>query len=177
MDKNLLKFFNYEINAVKLSDNVILSREKIPNGADCFYLNFYDDKGKDLGRHIGFKNLNSKTNEVTSDKKPMSTGGKKPYLMLMINEIEDLRKKDVKNVEELIGYVASMGKYIEWNTGKLIKKRSKKALQYKDLLELYGCSNKKLNKMLKLMKEHDLLYSTDEGYFISQKYIKKGKSK
>lgn len=117
--------------------------------------------------------------EVETKEKPppKHTGGKKPYLMLMINEIEELRKQGVKNIEELIGYVACLGKYIEWNTGRLIHTRKKTPLQYKDLLEIYKCSNKKLNKILNELKEHGLLFKTEEGYFVSTKFIKKGRTK
>lgn len=108
---------------------------------------------------------------------PKHTGGKKPYIMVMQEEVERLRSEGVKGVEELIGYCVSMGKYIEWNTGKLIHKRSKKPLKYSDLLDIYKCSNNKLSRMISEMKEHDLLYKTEEGYFISSRLLKKGKGK
>lgn len=178
MDENIIKFLNKEVNVLPLYDEkgkliTTISRESMPNGVECLYINYIDgDKIVPMYSPL-FYNPNKKE----KSEKPKNTGGRKPYIMLMIDEMEELRKKGVKNVEELIGYVVCLGKYIEWHTGRLIHKRSKKPLQYNDLLAIYGCSNNKLNKMLKLMKEHDLLYHTKEGYFISQKYIKKGKSK
>ena len=169
----MLKFLNYETNVVLIGGYFMISREIAPNGYEHIteYIITSD------GEKVEYRKFwhNPKITEV--DKKPKHTGGKKPYLMVMINEIEKLRDQGVKNVEELIGYVACLGKYIEWNTGRLIHKRSKKPIQYKDLVEIYKVSKPKLNKMINLMKEYDLLYYTDEGYFISSKYVKKGKSK
>lgn len=173
LDKEIAKFIDMETNAFQ--GTFIVSREKTPNGYERIIYKIiggvYDGMLFDAHwRKIGEP-------PTLEEKKPKSTGGKKPYLMLMVDEIKELKKSGVKNVEELIGYVVCLGEFIEWNTGRLIHKRSKKPIQYKDLLEIYSCSKPKLNKMINLMKEHDLLYYTDEGYFISQKYIKKGKSK
>lgn len=178
MNKDLLKYLNRDTNALLIYDKEgnqlgALGREITPTGIECLNISLLvRGELKPLYPKLWF-NPNEK---IPKNEKPKNTGGKKPYLMLMIDEIEELRN-EVKNVEELIGYVACLGKYIEWNTGKLINKRSKKPLKYIDLLQIYKCSNNKLNKMIKLMKDHDLLYYTDEGYFISQRYIKKGKSK
>lgn len=172
MDENLLKFLNGETNVYE--GPLKLTRDKTNNGPQYIRVCLPNLEGITNDELYKFWH-NPKTNKKNKET-PKHTGGKKPYLMLMIDEIEELRSQGVKNIEELIGYVACLGKYIEWNTGKLIHKRSKKPIQYKDLLNIYGCSNKKLNKMINLMKEHDLLYHTDEGYFISSKYIKKGKS-
>lgn len=170
----MLRFLNKETDVVLIGGYFMISREIATNGYEHIteYIITSDDEKIEYRKFW----YNPKINEV-KDKKPKHTGGKKPYLMVMINEIEKLREQGVKNVEELIGYVACLGKYIEWNTGRLIHKRNKKSIQYKDLLEIYGCSKPKLNKMINLMKEHDILYYTEEGYFISTVYIKKGKSK
>jgi len=173
MDENIVKYANKEVN-VFTTGNFKTTREIAPNGLEYIQEYIIDGEEELLFRCFWY-NPNRK---VVKDKtKSKNTGGKKPYLMLMTNEIEELRGKGVKNVEELIGYTVSLGKYVEWNTGKLINNRSKKTLQYKDLISLYKCSKPKLNKMLKLMKDNDLLYHTDEGYFISSKYIKKGNTK
>jgi hypothetical protein len=98
----------------------------------------------------------------------------------MVDEFEILREKGIENIEELIGYVTSIGKYIEWGTGKLIDKRQRLkkkqvALKYDDLLEIYGCSRTKLGKMLKTMYDNEIITHTNEGYFISSNFFKKGK--
>lgn len=172
MDKNILKFLNYETNVLIIDGKYRMEREIAPNGTE-FIMQFFMDDNHEYEFYSYWYNPKKKQ----KSNNPKHTGGKKPYLMLMIDEIEKLREKGVKNVEELIGYVVCLGKHIEWNTGRLIHKtRSKKPLKYQDLLEIFKCGNKKLNNMLKVMKENDLLHRTEEGYFISTKYIKKGKS-
>lgn len=170
----MLRYLNYETNTVIIGGYFMISREVAPNGYEFITESIISDEGKSTIYKEYWHNPKA---NVDAKKTPKHTGGKKPYLMLMVDEIEELRNQGVKNVEELIGYVVSLGKNIEWNTGKLIHKRSKKPIQYKDLVEIYKVSKPKLNKMINLMKEHNLLYYTDEGYFISSKYIKKGKSK
>ena len=40
---------------------------------------------------------NPKGNIVKDKTKSKNTGGKQPYLMLMVNEVENLKKKDLDN--------------------------------------------------------------------------------
>jgi hypothetical protein len=168
MDKELQKYINRSSNL--FVGELKVTRDVSANGWE--YIRICLPDGKELYTH--WHNPNKKPK---SDTPPKHTGGKKPYLMLMVDEIEKLRKDGVKNVEELIGYIVCLGKSIEWNTGRLIHKKSKEPLRYVDLLEIYGCSKPKLNKMLRLMKENELLYHTDSGYYVSPRYIKRGKMK
>jgi len=180
MDKQLLKFINKEVNAAEA--DTLITRETTSNGMEYITISLkINNEYKQL--YSFWHNQKKKNreppvvndNNTVEEKKPKTTGGKKPYLMLMIKEIKALHDKGVKNVAELIGTVACLGENIEWNTGRLIKKRTKQALKYKDLQEILGYSNGKLSKILNELKEHDLLFKTEEGYFISSKYIKKGK--
>jgi len=171
MDKELLKYLNHGSNIY--IGELKITRDIAPNGREYIRICLPDESGgsgKQLYEHWYNPSAKKKTTES-----PKHTGGKKPYLMLMVDEVEKLREGGVKNVEELIGYVVCLGKYVEWNTGRLIHKKNKTPLKYSDLLKIYGCSKPKLNKMISLMKEHELLYYTDMGYYISSKYIKKGK--
>jgi len=170
MRKELLDFLNGITNAVILGDTV-LSREIAPNGYQHLFLNTVEDNVNIFEVWYNPKQKNSNKGP------PKHTGGKKPYIMLMVDEVEKLRNQGVGNVEELIGYLVCLGKYIEWNTGRLVQKRSKKPLKYADLQKIFPCGNRKLNKILAELKEHDLLFGTKEGYFVSTRFIKKGKTK
>lgn len=170
IEKNLIRFLNREINVVRVS-YIITRVQTFSNGVDHIVA-----RPEGSSFFFEFEKYYNSTQQQKNDH-PKHTGGKKPYIMLMIEEVEDLRKKGVKNVEELIGYLVCLGRYVEWSTGRLVKKRSKKPLQYKDLKEIFPCGNKKLNRVLSDLKEHDLLYSTQEGYFVSNRIIKKGRKK
>lgn len=166
MDKEFLKYLNRESNIC--IGELKITRDVAPNGSE--YITVCMSDGRELYTFWHNPRKAERKNE-----NPKHIGGRKPYLMLMIGEIKKLKEQGVKNVPELVGYLVSLGDNIEWNTGRLIHKRSKKSLQYKDLLEVCGCSKPKLNKLLAQMKELDLLYYTSEGYFVSSRLIKKGK--
>ncbi len=170
MDKKILAFINGFVNAVRHGD-LLISRESSPNGSQIVRVKVITEDSEILMYEFWH---NSKK-ESKDNSSPKHTGGKKPYIMVMVEEIEKLRmKEEVKNVEELIGFLVCLGQYIQWNTGKLIHKRSKKLIQYKDLQNIFGYGNKKLNRILSELKKHDLLFGTQEGYFISSRFIKKG---
>lgn len=171
VEKDLVKFLNRQINAVRLE--VVIVRESLPNGVEHLLIRPACEEHKDLLVTESWVN----PKKPKASEQPKHTGGKKPYIMLMVSEVEKLRGQGVKNVEELIGYLVCLGKYIEWNTGRLVRKRSKKPLKYADLQKIFPCGNRKLNKILAELKEHDLLFGTKEGYFISTRLIKKGKTK
>jgi hypothetical protein len=172
MDKKTRDFIDGTSDIMPIPTGSFLHREKLPNGI-CFMSLKIPNGDKDLTLKEWWENPN---NSAKKDKPPPKhTGGKKPYIMLMVEEIERLKKEGVSNVEELTGHLISLAKHIEWNTGKLIQKRSKKPLKYKDFLTIFGCGNRKLNRLLADMKEYELLYLTDGGYVISSRLIKKGK--
>ena len=173
MDKKIFDFYNESSDILPLPIGSYVVREKSPNGTSFMTLRMPDGEGEEFIVDTWWSNPNK---PAKKDKDPPKhTGGKKPYLMVIVEEIEKLRKNGVKNVSELTGNLVSLGKYIEWNTGRLIHDRTKKPLKYTDLQTILNCGNKKLNRLLGDMKEHELLYSTDNGYVISSRLIKKGK--
>jgi len=171
MDKELAKFINHEVNAVKVE--VIISREKTNNGTE--YIQISPKIGNDYKQMYSFwHNPNKKVRGP--DDKPKHTGGKKPYVIVMYQEVMKLKEKGVKNARELVSYLMCIGDNIEWNTCKLINKRTKKPLKRTDVEKLFDCGKNKFDKLMAQMKKYDLLYKTNEGYFVSTKYIKKGKT-
>ena len=167
MDRELAAFLRGESNVTRL--DALLSRETTSDGRQRISI-------KEFGQQTELYTVWIASSKPRS-KSPKHTGGKKPYLMLMVDEVERLRTKGVKDVGELIGYLVTLGKHIEWSTGRLVKGRGKRKtpMRYADLQAMYGCSNKKLNKMLADMKAHDLLSHTEGGYFVSRRLVKRGK--
>ena len=106
--------------------------------------------------------------------KPKSMGGKKPYAMLMLQNVEKLKEQNMPNFEEILGTLVRLSNNVEWSTGRLINKRSKKQLKYGELIKLVSFSARKCDKLIGIMKEYNLLSNTSEGYFISRDLIKKG---
>jgi len=171
VEKDLLRLLNGEINVARFDG--LIRREIMPNGVIHLIVSNYSESEEEMLLCEEYRKPGREKNKGS----PKHTGGKKPYIMLMTDEIEELKKKGVKNIEELIGVLGSLGQHVEWNTGKLIHKRSKKPLQYKDLSTIFTYGNKKMNRILNDLKEHDLLYKSTEGYFVSGRIIKKGKKK
>jgi len=163
MDKNLLEFLAGERDVIIL-DGVVFSKERKRNGTE--YITVIIDNKPSFGFWNNPDNL--KTN------KPKHTGGKKSYVMLMIEEVEKMRSQEVTNIVELVGCITCLSRYIEWGTGKLVHFRSKKPIQFKDFGDIFQFGRSKLLKILKQLKDLNLLVNTQEGYFISQTIIKKG---
>lgn len=167
MDNQLLNFMNGDTNVIKIE--TIISREITPQGMEYVHITTMD----------GRMNYNfwHNPNNTKKESQPKNTGGKKPYLMLMVEQLDKLRSKNVSNVEELVGFMVCMGSSIEWGTGKLIHKRSKKPLKYIDLQKMFSGGRHKLDRIIRELRENDLLSSNQEGYFISSELIKKGKKR
>lgn len=188
MDKNIKEYQEKQKNVLYFHDEcgnriAKLTRDITDNNYEYLNLIAVDNvegKEKDYDWYTGiWYNPNKK--KPKDPKKPKGTGGKEPYMLIMQNRLIDLRKelrdKGIKNVEEIIGYLFILSQYIQWSTGKLVKKkRSKKPLQYNDMVEIFDCSKPKLNKIISVLKDNNLLSHTKDGYFISTNYIKKGKS-
>lgn len=152
-------------NAAPLND-AIISREVAPNGCELIRIICEDNEIYQFWNNPEKK---------PPDKPPKHIGGKKPYIMLMIDEVKKLKDQKVKNAGELLGCLVYLAEFVEWGTGRLIKKRSKKPIRYKDLLEILPYGNSKLNHVLTDLKKYGLLSNSSEGYFISDNLIKKGK--
>jgi hypothetical protein len=165
MDK-LLAFKNKEINVVK--GEFIISRESLDNGVDFIHVTCADN-GKEV--YSFWQNTNK------TDEEPKSMGGKKPYVMLMLQELSKLQEGGIKGIEDAVGFLTIISDNIRWNTGLVVNKRSKKPLKYTDLQKIYSGSKYKFEKTMKFLKDHNLLTHTPEGYFISRELIKKGSKK
>ena len=172
MDKKICDFYNEDSDILPLPPGSYVIREKSSNGTNFMTLKMVDGE-KD---YILFSWWDNPNKPAKKDKDPPKhTGGKQPYVMLMTKEVEKLGREGVRNVAELVGHLSLLGDYIEWNTGKLINRRTKRPLKYKEVQTIFTCGNKKLNRLLGDMKKHELLYSASGGYVISSRLIKKGK--
>jgi len=106
---------------------------------------------------------------------PKTMGGKKPYTMMMDDEIEKLFDKGFPI--EYFGYAAKLSKVINWKTGVVKKKRNKKAFDFNDLITTWGVNERKGRDIIKTLSKYHLLSQDTEGYKISRQYMKKGGGK
>lgn len=165
LDRDLLNYLSNETNVVKV--NAIISREKTDKGIEYIHVTVGE---KEI---YTFWNNPSKSKEAT----PKNTGGKKPYVMLMVQKMAELQKSGIKNIEENIGFLVLLSENIEWNTGRVIHKRSKKSLKYLDLQEIYTSGKYKFEKIMKSLSDNKLMKYKEDGYYISSELIKKGAKK
>jgi len=103
---------------------------------------------------------------------PKHIGGQKPYVKLFLQEVDELRKHGL--TDEVAGSLLRLVKYINWNTGVLKKKRSKKPFKFTDMVEVLGLSRSHTIKRIKQFKDLEIIFHTQDGYVITPNLIKKG---
>lgn len=107
-----------------------------------------------------------------SGKKPKHTGGKKPYVMLMVEGLIELMEKGMP--AEYAGYLLYLVPYIEWGTGRLLYGRTKRSMKFRDIQKIFDRSYVTTLKIISRLKQYNLLTHTKEGYFISRDIVKRG---
>lgn len=165
MDKEYSRFIRGETNVLIIGDGFVLTRDKIPKRD----LDYYVLKHEDIIITEWYGNLGERYT------KKKSTGGKKPYVMLMTEKLNSLMQYGEVTVEQ-IGYLTLLTPHIEWNTGKLVHKRSKKSITQSDICELFGISEKTWYRRFRELQNNNLM-SYDDGYYISTELFKKGGGK
>lgn len=192
MNKKVSDFYTGRTNFLMLYDEngspaMVKERDDFKDKNTHLFQDFIlDDKDKNYKALFNkyFRNYLGEYKEP--DEKPKSMGGKKPYVMLMTEEVKKLLEKNIKNADEVLGFLTILSGYMEFHTGKLIDKRQRLKkkqlpLQYTDLLKICKYSRTKLDKMIKTTKDYNLIYyekptkDNEGGYFISTNIIKKGK--
>jgi len=148
------------------SGTLSIGRERIPGKKSDYYI----IKNGDEIVHDWFGILGKKTGE----KKTM--GGKAPYVMVMTEKIGEMVREGKATTDQL-GCLAVLSANIEWGTGRLIKKRSKKSMQANDIQEVLGISHGTWAKKVKELKDNSLMTVNKDGYFISTDLFKKGEPK
>lgn len=164
----LRRFLLGEINVVDLGGGVIISKEIAP-AAELWHISV-DGEEKKM-----FWVSNNKEKEKPA-KKGDYTGGKPPYIMVMESAVQKLIDSGdyVGDIYQQIGFLTAMSGRIEFKTGRLVHSRTKKPLTRVDLMGITKFTHNKIDKLLKNLRENNLLTHTADGYFISRKFIKKG---
>lgn len=161
------RYISGEINAVK--DEFILSREKAPRGSELIHVTHTESQS------AVYEFWTSTSEGQRRGKAPKHTGGKKPYVMLMVERLIVLLASGLPI--EHIGYLVCLSAHIEWGTGKLVTGRTKRRMKFIDIQKVFHCGYKKTQAILAGLKEYNLIAYTKEGYFVSRDLIKKGSMK
>lgn len=161
MKSGLRKYLNGEQNAVR--DEFIISRE---GTGDWEHV------------HVSHPDLPEPLYQFWAGKKkkakgaPKHTGGKKPYVMLMIEKLTGLIADGLP--AESVGYLVCLAPYIEWGTGELKVGRKKRQMKVADIEKVFRKSHRHTLRIISDLKEKDLLYRTQRGYVVSRELLKKG---
>jgi hypothetical protein len=168
IDKGLLDYLNKNKNAVKTV--LEISRDVKQDGREHIIITIpgISDPLFDFWQ-------NPKIKKAKDPDNPKTMGGKKPYVMLMVDEVEKLFNSGFPI--EYFGYAAKLAKTINWNTGIVKKKRSKKAFTFNDMIETWGVNERKGREIIKALNKYHLLSQDNEGYKISRQFIRKGGGK
>jgi len=164
MKKETLEYLRGERNATM--DEFILSRERT-HSSELVYINH-----PELPEPL-YTFWSSRGNKGRSKRKPKHTGGKKPYVMLMVEELVSLMRKGLP--PESAGYLLYLAPFIEWGTGRLVFGRKKRQMTVSDIEKVFRKSRRATLYIIAELRRHDLIiYSSEEGYFVSRDLIKRG---
>jgi hypothetical protein len=162
MKKDIMDYLAGKRNVVK--DEFVVSREKARDSELIYISHPKIEKPVYTFWHSRKQNGKSVT--------PKHTGGKKPYVILMIDEIVKLMDSGLP--AEYAGYLLYLTPYIEWGTGRLVCGRKKRKMKHADLQKVFSRRRQEMLHILAGLKNHNLLTYTKEGYFISRDIVKRG---
>ncbi len=182
MEKELLEFMQGERNAVR--GDFILSRERTATSEYC-YVSAPQDSEEFKPILKGWaKKVKPKREPIATTKKvPIAdtpektrhtTGGKRPYVMLMQDNDTIIGKLSIGASGVLMKLIC--GGYIEWGTGRVMDRRSKKPMTAKMISEKLGLKVADGKILLaELTTSKALRYDKKKrAYFIDRRLAKKG---
>jgi hypothetical protein len=175
--KQTAEFIDRCVNVTQ--DEFIVGREKM--GSVDLYVLGIPGREKPLYTLIDYKKERNKykirngsvesTETVKIERTPpKGTGGEPAYAMLMLTEMgEHELSLDASGL--LMKFILYN---LEWNTGRLIRKRDKKPLTRGMISDQYGIGKQRLKKLLSEMSDIVEYSSKSKAYYIKRKYVKKG---
>lgn len=166
-----------ERNATR--DEFILSRERSGNTE---YVNVslpdYDEPIYQLWTKAPKKHKPA-TKAVGEVNVPSSkhTGGKRPYIMLMQDQGDVISKLTDPAAALLLKIIA--GGFVEWDTGRIIDRRSKKSLTIEMICARYKKKPATVKAIIKELAKYEVVQYVrkERAYFLCPKFAKKGAGK
>lgn len=174
MKKETQEYLMGERNAIR--DEFILSRER--KGRNEYISLSLPDRSEPVYKLWTKKNINKKpvkaVGEIIETKQPKHTGGKRPYVMLMQDQQDILNKLSMDAAGLLLKIMG--GGFIEWDTGRIIDRRSKKPLTISMVRARYKLNTTKTKALIKELTENKVIkYDRKQrSYFFNANFAKKG---
>lgn len=174
LKKEIAEFLRGERNAVR--DEFILSRERVRN-SERIRLSVVEDQEELIPLYDTWskkcKRIQlSSALEAEPQKAPKHTGGKRPYIMVMQDRDIDGLSIEARGFLFTIFYKNN----IEWHTGRLINRRTKKSLTSTAISKDFNIKSADLKAILNELKKAKILAfdNKQKAYFVSQDFAKKG---
>ena len=155
-----------------LSLEVIVTRE---DKDKCALLHFID---KETGISL-FDKWVRKDNLFGENKTPdnENIGGQEPYVMLFWRRIEKIVTGDfVGNMDCQLSALTLLCKFIQMNTGKLVKRRTKKPLTMSDIADALNVSVRRAAGIVADLKANGFMERKENAYFICRDCYAKGRT-
>jgi hypothetical protein len=176
--KETEEYIRGERNATR--DEFILSREKAGN-AERIYISVIGNDDQDIVRIYETWAKKCRRIPVSNpdiadipqkSPTPKHTGGKRPYIMVM----QDRSIDDISIEARGFLFTVFCKNNIEWHTGRLINRRSKKPLTIAAIAKEFNLKSDCLRKILRELKKAGILSYNNraKAYFINQDFAKKG---
>jgi len=114
----------------------------------------------------------ARTGEIVN--KPKHTGGKRPYIMLMQDNKDIVDKIPLEAAGMLLKLLA--GGFIEWDTGRIIDRRTKKPMTRENIKNRYRLSPKDTKTIFKALTDSNIIKhdQKERAYFFNAQFAKKG---
>jgi len=180
MKKDMVDYLNGDTNVVR--DEFILGREKA-GGKEIIIVSL-PEREKPLyslwnapvfRAKSNYKAVETENGVQFEREKPKSIGGKRPYSMLMADEIARLINAGLST--EAAGAILKLGATcIEWTTGRIRSPKGKRSMGRNEMAKYLRLSDRGIKAVLReLIKLKVIRYDRcKRSYFMSRNIIKKG---
>lgn len=182
-EKELMEFMHGERNAIR--GDLVISRERTDTSEYYYVSSPENDEFRPILKGWAKKIRVPKTEpmatieevsvaEAAVKSSRHSTGGKRPYVMVMQDKEAIVNKLSI-NAFGMLMKLVCFG-YVEWGTGKVINRRTKKSLTAKMICEKLGLKIAEGKPLLaELTDSKALRYDrSQKAYFIDRTLAKKG---
>lgn len=171
MKKETREYISGERNATM--DEFILSRERTGNAE---YVNVsLPGETEPIYTLWTQKPQKNKAIEATCEiTKPKHTGGKRPYVMLMQDQQDIINALTLEATGLLLKLMA--GGFVEWNTGRIIDRRTKKPLTITMIRTRYKLGERKTKSLIKELTDNKIIEydHKQRSYFFNVQFARKG---